>query len=230
MIARKFNYEVDVTDQRRAFLRDAEDLEEDGGRRWFTEDLRRPPIVPFASKPALLPLAISVLVALSGCARRATPVEDGIRTQTLLVGNAAEPADLDPQVIYAQTDANLVYTLFEPLTWVDPKTSLAVPAAAEGWDVSPDGLVYTFHLRPNLRWSNGDTLTADEFVYSYQRILSPAFAASYAYMLWPLRNAKAFNSGKITDFAQVGVAAPDARTLRLTLEKPTPYLPTLVSH
>jgi oligopeptide transport system substrate-binding protein len=193
-------------------------------------DLTRPSYALSLYKPALLPLAGLVLLGLPGCARRATPAEDGIRTQTLLVGNAAEPADLDPQVVYAQTDANLVYTLFEPLTWIDPKTSLAVPAAAEGWDVSPDGLVYTFHLRPNLRWSNGDPLTADEFIYSYRRILSPAFAASYAYMLWPLKNAKAFNSGKITDFGQVGVSAPDARTLRLTLDRPTPYLPTLVSH
>jgi oligopeptide transport system substrate-binding protein len=181
-------------------------------------------------KSPVLPFCGLLLVVLSGCTRRETPAEAGIRTQTLLVGNAAEPADLDPQVTYAQTDNNIVYSLFEPLTWIDPKTSLPVPAMAERWDESADGLVYTFHLRPNLHWSNGDPLTADEFVYSYHRILTPAFAANYSYMLWVIKNAKAFNTGKITDFSQVGVEAPDATTLRITLETPTPYLPSLVTH
>jgi len=181
-------------------------------------------------RPAVLPLSCCILLAMAGCARRETPVEAGIRTQTLLVGNAAEPADLDPDVINAYTDSVIVYSLFEPLTWIDPKTSLAIPAAADRWDVSTDGLVYTFHIRPGARWSNGDPLTADDFVYSFHRILSPAFAASYSYMLWPIRNAEAFNSGKITDFSKVGVAAPDASTLRVTVAKPTPYLPLLASH
>ena len=182
------------------------------------------------SRIPLLPAAVLLLLALPGCARRETPVESGIRTQTLLVGNAAEPADLDPQVVYAYTDSNIVYTLFEPLTWVDPKTSLAVPAAADRWEVSPDGLVYTFHIRPNARWSNGDPLTAGDFVYSFHRILTPAFAASYSYMLWPIKNAEAFNAGKVSDFSKVGVDAPDASSLRVTLERPTPYLPALASH
>jgi oligopeptide transport system substrate-binding protein len=181
-------------------------------------------------KFSVVPFFGALLVFLSGCARRESPAEAGIRTQTLLVGNAAEPADLDPQVTYAQTDNNIIYSLFEPLTWIDPKTSLPIPAMAERWDESADGLVYTFHLRPNLRWSNGDPLTADEFVYSYHRILSPAFAANYSYMLWVIKNAKAFNTGKITDFSKVGVEAPDATTLRVTLETPTPYLPSLVAH
>ena len=177
-----------------------------------------------------LPLAGALLLALPGCARRETPVEAGIRTQTLLVGNAAEPADLDPQAINAFTDSNIVYTLFEALTKLDAKTSRAVPAAADRWAVSPDGLIYTFHIRPNARWSNGDPLTSDDFAYSFHRILTPAFAASYSYMLWPIKNAEAFNSGKIADFSKVGVDAPDAATLRITLERPTPYLPALAAH
>jgi oligopeptide transport system substrate-binding protein len=178
----------------------------------------------------LLPPACCLLVTLAGCSRRETPAEAGIRTQTLLVGNAAEPADLDPQVINAYTDSVIVYTLFEPLTWIDAKTSLAVPAAADRWDVSPDGLVYSFHIRPEARWSNGDPLTSGDFVYSFQRILTPAFAAPYSYMLWPIKNAEAFNSGKVTDFSLVGVDAPDPATLRVRLERPTPYLPVLASH
>ena len=181
------------------------------------------------ARNSLLSLALVAALA-GGCTRRETPVEAGIRTQTLLVGNGAEPADLDPQVINAFIDSHIAYSLFEGLTKLDGRTSAPVPDLATAWDVSPDGLVYTFHLRPEARWSDGDPVKADDFVYSFQRILTPAFAATYSYMLWPIRNAEAFNSGKITDFSHVGVKAKDAVTLQITLERPTPYLPALASH
>jgi oligopeptide transport system substrate-binding protein len=169
-----------------------------------------------------------VALALFGCARRETPAEAGVRTQTLLVGNRAEPADLDPDTITTYTDDHIAYALFEGLTKLDARK--AVPDLAESWDVSPDGKTYTFHLRREARWSDGDPVTADDFVYSFHRILSPAFGALYSYMLWPIRNAEAFNSGKLTDFSQVGVKAPDAVTLVLSLERPTPYLPAMATH
>jgi oligopeptide transport system substrate-binding protein len=169
-------------------------------------------------------------LALIGCSKRETPVEAGIRTQTLLVGNRAEPSDLDPQVITVYTDVQIAYSLFEGLTKLDGKTSEAVPDLAERWDISPDGKVYTFHLRPNTKWSDGDPVTAGDFVYAFHRILSPAFGALYSYMLWPIKNAEAFNSGKETDFSKVGVKALDDVTLEVSLAKPTPYLPALVSH
>ena len=184
---------------------------------------------PFSKSSSIL-LAGLLVLALGGCGRRETPVEAGIRTQTLLMGNAGEPQDLDPDTISVYSDCVVAYALFEPLTWIDPKTALAVPAAAVSWEASPDGLVYTFHLRPGARWSNGDPVTAEDFVYSFHRILSPALAGFYSYMLWPIKNAEAFNSGKITDFSKVGAEAVDALTLRLTLERPTPYLPALASH
>ena len=171
-----------------------------------------------------------LLLALAGCTRPQTAAAVAVRTQTLLIGNAAEPADLDPEAITAFTDANVVYALFEPLTWIDEKTVQPVPAAAASWDVSPDGLVYTFHLRPEGRWSDGKPVTADDFVWSYRRILTPAFASSYSYMLWPIKNAQAYNAGQITDFSRVGVKALDPLTLQITLEKPTPYLPSLAAH
>ena len=174
--------------------------------------------------------AAMALALAAGCARRETPAEQGVTTQTLLFGNGAEPQDLDPDAIYAYTDSQIAYTLFEGLTKLDGKTSQAAPAVAESWDVSPDGKVYTFHIRANARWSNGDPLTAEDFVYSIHRILSPAFAANYSYMIWPVKNAEAFNSGKITDFSLVGAKDLDPHTLQLTLERPTPYLPALVSH
>ena len=122
-------------------------------------------------------MACGILLVAAGCSRRETPTEAGIRTQTLLVGNGAEPADLDPQVIYAFTDSHIAYALFEGLTKLDAKTSLAVPDLAESWDVSADGLVYTFHLRRDARWSDGDPVTAGDFVYSFHRILSPVFCS-----------------------------------------------------
>jgi oligopeptide transport system substrate-binding protein len=170
------------------------------------------------------------LFLVAGCGRPETAAEAGLRTQTLLLGNAAEPADLDPDAISAWTDSNVDYALFEGLTLIDENTTQPVPAAAERWEVSPDGLVYTFHLRSGGRWSNGDAVTADDFVYSFRRILTPSFGASYSYMLWPIKNAKAYNDGRITDFSLVGAFAVDPATLRITLEKPTPYLPALASH
>ena len=171
-----------------------------------------------------------LLIALLGsCHPRETPVQEGIRTGTLLVGNGAEPADLDPQVSTILTDQIIEMALFEGLTSLDEQTTLPVPAAAERWEVSPDGLVWTFHLRAGLRWSNGDPLSADDFLQSWRRILNPAFASGAAWYLYPVKNAEAFNSGKLTDLAAVGLAAPDARTIVITLEHPTPYLPALVS-
>jgi len=182
------------------------------------------------TRPWVSVATVVVLLAGTGCGRRESQAEAGRGTQTLLLGNAAEPADLDPDVINAWTDSNVDYALFEGLTWIDEQTTKPVPAAAERWEASPDGLTYTFHLRPDGRWSNGDPVTADDFAFSFQRILTPAFAASYAYMLWPIKNAQAYNAGRITDFSRVGVKAVDATTLRITLEEPTPYLPSLAAH
>lgn len=179
----------------------------------------------------LAALAFSAfLTVLAGCGRRESPADAGVRTQTLLLGNAAEPADLDPPLLDAWTDTNICYALFEGLTEIDETTTKAVPATASSWDVSADGLTYTFHLRPEARWSNGDPVTADDFAFSYQRVLSPGLAATYSYMLWPIRNAEAYNAGKLKDFSQVGVRALDAHTLQITLSLPTPYLPELATH
>src|SRR5437867_2299928 len=117
------------------------------------------------------------LLTIAGCARRETPVDGGLRTKTLLLGNLAEPASLDPHVVNSLTDMNILMALFEGLTLLDEKTSRPVPGVAERWDVSPDGLVYTFHLRADARWSNGDRVTAGDFAFSFQRILLPKFAA-----------------------------------------------------
>ena len=190
---------------------------------------------PFRSLPMQLRLrtALGLLAGLfifTSCAPRETPVEEGIRTQTLLVGNQNEPATLDPALVDAATDMNISVALFEGLTCYDEKTGGPVPGVAERWDISPDGLTYTFHLRPTATWSNGDRVTAADFAYSFQRLLSPALGSTYAYMLWPIKHAEAFNTGKLKTFAEVGVTVVDAATLRITLTRPTPYLLGLAAH
>jgi oligopeptide transport system substrate-binding protein len=178
-----------------------------------------------------------LFLALAGCARRETPADAGIRTQTLLVGNGAEPQDLDPQIVTVLTDQNIMMALFEGLTALDEQTTRPVPAAAERWEESADGLTWTFHLRAGLKWSNGEKLTAGDFVAAWQRALDPRLAAENAWYLYAIKNAEAFNTGKLADPAmpassgveQLGFAAPDERTLVLTLEHPVPYLPALVS-
>jgi oligopeptide transport system substrate-binding protein len=171
----------------------------------------------------------ALAATLAGCGKREGAAAEGVRTRTLLVGNAAEPADLDPHLASVLNDQIVVNTLFEGLTVLDERSTRPLPAAAESWEVSADGLVWTFRLRAGLQWSNGDPLTADDFVQSWRRILSPAFAAENAWYLFALKQAEAFNAKTITDPAAVGFKATDARTLVLTLERPTPYLPALVS-
>jgi oligopeptide transport system substrate-binding protein len=180
--------------------------------------------------PRLIATALAALLVLAACGKRETAVEAGIRTQTLIVGNGWEPGSLDPHVAVSSGEGCIFKALFEGLTALDEQTTRPVPAVAERWDVSSDGLVYTFHLRSSARWSNGDAVTATDFAFAFQRILKPKFGAPYAYMLYPIKNAEAFNRGKMRDFSSVGVAAVDEHTLRLTLEQPTPHLPALAAH
>jgi oligopeptide transport system substrate-binding protein len=170
-----------------------------------------------------------LLLALTLGSVLARPVDDGIRDQVLLLGNGAEPQDLDPQVMTAFTDQNIALALFEGLCALDEKTSQAVPAAAERWEVSADGLTYTFTLRAGLKWSDGSPLTAADFVSSWRRALLPTLAAEYGYLLYPLKNAEAIATGRMPT-AALGAEAVDDRTLRLTLERPTPYLPALTAN
>src|SRR6185312_7936466 len=103
-----------------------------------------------------------------------------------------------------------------------------VPGMALRWETSPDGLTWTFHLREAL-WSDGAKVTADDFVFSWQRILDPKMAAGYAYFLYVLKNAEPINKGKLPTSA-LGVRALDERTLEMTLEHPAPYLLEMLTH
>jgi oligopeptide transport system substrate-binding protein len=189
----------------------------------------RPGFRASALRQSAVALCIGGCLLITACSRREKPVEAGNRTGTLHVGNGAEPATLDPHLVDAHSDMRVIVALLEGLCAIDERTSQAVPAAAESWESSPDGLTWTFHLRAGLQWSNGEPLTADDFVLSWRRALSPQLASPYAYFLFPIKNAEAFNSGRITDPAALGLAAPDARTVVITLGQPAPYLPQLVA-
>jgi oligopeptide transport system substrate-binding protein len=163
--------------------------------------------------------------ALAGCARPAPPVAAG--PAILRLSQRNEPADLDPALADVPDDFFVIRALSEGL--VAPTTAgdgTPTPAAAERWDVSPDGLTWTFHLRPGALWSNGEPVTADDFVSSYQRVLDPATAAPKAELLYLVKNASAYNRGELTDFATVGFFASDPHTLVVTLERPAPQLLT----
>jgi oligopeptide transport system substrate-binding protein len=194
----------------------------------FDTDCARHDLAPVASR-LLLSAWLALTLGLAACARREAPVAAGVRDGTLLVGNHAEPQELDPQLIAAYTDQNIAVALFEGLCALDERTSQPVPAVAEQWEVSPDGLTWTFKLRATAKWSDGEPLTAHDFVASWRRVLAPTLAAEYAYLLYPLKHAEALNSGRLTDFTSLGAAALDDRTLRVTLEHPTPYLPALTA-
>ncbi len=174
-------------------------------------------------------IVVIALVGLLGCGdteRRG----GGSDVATLHVGNGGEPKSLDPHLVTGDIEHRLLGAFFEGLTTLDLLTMEPIPATAESWTISDDGTVYTFTIRNAARWSNGDAVTAHDFVYAWRRILSPGLAAEYAYMLYPLKNAEEFHAGLITDFAEVGARAIDDRTLEVTLRAPTPYFLSLHIH
>jgi len=146
----------------------------------------------------------------------------------LTLCNGDEPQSLDPAIITGQLEGRLALALFEGLTTRNAKGDI-IPGMAESWERSPDGLTYTFHIRPDAKWSNGEPLTAYDFLNSWERVLNPATASEYSYQLYYLVNGEAYGTGKIKDFSQVGVKAPDAHTLVVTLAHPTAYFLELTS-
>src|SRR5215211_130956 len=133
--------------------------------------------------------ALALALLLAGCGKPGTRVERSNREQILLYGNKAEPQDLDPHTVEGVGEHAIISSLLEGLVAEDPKTLLPVPGMAERWEISPDGKVYTFHLRQNAKWSNGEPLTAEDFIKSYRRLLTPSLGSLYAYMLHPIKNA-----------------------------------------
>lgn len=179
-------------------------------------------------------LCRSVLaLALAGCVRPGGRVVQGDRDQIFYWGNYSEPSDLDPQTTIGEPESHIFNALFEGLVSMDPKDLHPVPGVAERWEISPDGRTYTFHLRHNARWSNGEGVTARDFTESYRRMLSPALGAQYAELFFnhvQVVNAKEFYDGTLRDFSQVGFAAPDPYTLVISLKEPATFFLQMLNH
>ena len=181
-------------------------------------------------KVARLLLAVGVGAAFAGCLKRETAVLRGDREQVLHKGMGADPTDLDPHVATNIAEIDVASALFEGLVAEDPVDLHPVPGVAERWEVSTDGITYTFYLRPAAKWSDGKPVTAQDFVTSWRRALTPSLAAENAGMLYVVQGAEAFHKGATKDFGRVGVTATGAQTLRVTLEHPTAHFLSLLTH
>jgi oligopeptide transport system substrate-binding protein len=148
--------------------------------------------------------------------------------QVYMRGNDSNPETLDQHKTSTVAEANILRDLYEGLVVYDPSAQV-IPGVAESWEVSDDGTVYTFALRDDARWSNGDPVTAGDFVYALRRIMLPETGAKYANILYPIANAEAVNKGE-ADPTEMGVRAVDDKTLEITLAAPTPFFLELLTH
>ena len=179
----------------------------------------------------LLPALVAVL-GLSSCDSR-RQVDKATEEGILLLGNKSEPTTMDPQLATWVSEGNIMRALFEGLVNDHPsEDGVSIPGAAVKWEPNEDFTVWTFHLRPRATWSDGVPVTAQDFVYSYKRMLSPAFAADYASMLYYIKGAEAYNKAEpgTVDFSTVGVTALNDLTLQVTLRSPIPFLPEITKH
>jgi len=172
-----------------------------------------------------LSVSLAFILGQDGCAKRpAAPAGKVLR-----ISQRNEPATLDPHLATLPDEFFIIRALSEGLLSPSPDGGAPQPAAAENWAVSADGLVYTFHLRADARWSNGEPVTADDFIYSIQRVLSPPLAAPKVALFYPLKNARAFYTGREKNFASVGVRAVNEHELEFTLAEPTADFPAIVA-
>ena len=175
-------------------------------------------------------LVALLALTLSACGSGEKNVVSGNATGYLHYGNYAEPQGIDPHLVTGVPESHIVRALFEGLAVKNPITLEPEPGVAERWEISPDGTVYTFFINPQAKWSNGEPVTASDYVWSWERALHPETGSLYAYMLFPVVNAEKFASGAIDDFAEVGIKSLDAQTLRINLNAPTPYFLQLMDH
>ena len=172
-------------------------------------------------------LARACTLAVTGCQPQVSrpPCPEG--KTCLAWGNNTEAGSLDPQKASLVDEFAIIADLFTGL-FTDSPEATPIPALAQSYSVSPDGLTWTFRLKPST-WSDGRPVTANDFVFAYRRILEPATASGYAYLLYLIRNGQAVNEAKAAP-ETLGVRALDDLTLELRLEHPAPYLPALLKH
>lgn len=148
--------------------------------------------------------------------------------QTVRRSGIGDASTLDPHRWVDGWEGNIVMDLFQGLTTLDAEANV-VPGVASGWEVSQDGLTYTFRLRKDARWSDGVSVTADDVVFSFRRILDPITASPAAALLYLIKNGQAVNTGAMPINA-LGVTAIDAATVAIELTEPAPYFPELIVH
>jgi oligopeptide transport system substrate-binding protein len=175
-------------------------------------------------------LMLMLFISLTGCGSGESNISLGNRTGILYWGNGTEPASLDPHIATGVPEHHIMSSVMEGLVLKDRKSLEPRPGVAESWTISDDGRIYTFKLRDDARWSNGDPHIANDYVWSWWRALQPALGNQYAYMLFPIKNAKRYYDRETEDFGDVGVKALDQRTLQVTLTNPTPYFLQLLDH
>lgn len=176
-------------------------------------------------------LTISALCLSLVACEKESQVDQATREGILIMGNANDPKSLDPQVVTGVLDSNVMRALFEGLIQFHPSEDLATPLGS-ALEVSPDETytVWTVKLRPDAKWSDGRSVTSEDYAFAYERILTPALAAKYAEMLYFVDGAEAFNKGQNKDFSTVGIDVIDRFTFKFRLRGPTPYFKELLKH
>jgi len=171
--------------------------------------------------PDAAPAAVVAESAPAVAVNPAPPLSPN-QTQTFTFRLPGDPETLDWNRAHTSVETWLLTNLMEGLVSHDTKMNV-VPALAESWTKSSDGKIYTFKVRPGVKWSDGVPLKAQDFLYSWKRLLSPVTAASYAYILFDIEGAEEFYQGKITDFSKVGISVPDDSTIIVRLVKPVAH-------
>jgi ABC-type oligopeptide transport system substrate-binding subunit len=179
--------------------------------------------------PVIVVMLAGAAVTLHGCGKGGSD-RDARQSDTPVLDRAisAEPESLDPQKSRSVQAADVLRDIGEGLVSYNAAGEM-IAATAESWEISGDGLTYTFRIRPEARWSNGDPVTAADFVFGLQRLVDPATAAFYAAELGNVANAADIVAGK-RELDELGVSATDERTLVISLVRPTPYLLSLLTH
>jgi peptide/nickel transport system substrate-binding protein/oligopeptide transport system substrate-binding protein len=178
-------------------------------------------------KLALFLVFVMLFGVLAGCNKKTE--DDGAQEpaeKQLAVQVGPDPETIDPALNSAVDGGNMLLHLYECLLTVDQAGELA-PGAAETWETSEDGLTWTFHLRDGLKWSDGSDLTAEDFVYSWKRVVDPATAAPYAETV--LQNVKGFEAAAAGDVDALAISAPDAKTFVVELSAPCTYFGSLAA-
>lgn len=176
----------------------------------------------------IVPALLASALALAGCQGKPQRPACPAGAKCLEYGIDTEPATLDPQRANLVSESWVIGDLMMGLVEDGPDSS-PVPGIATSWDTSPDGLTWTFHLRRDARWSDGVPVTADDFVFGWQRLLDPKTASIYAYLAYVLKGGQAVSEGKAAPDT-LGVKALAPYTLQVNLEHPAPYLPELMKH